>query len=48
MDKLNFQTKKAGDTLAASEWNQTVSKIDELVEASNNGGGNEGPWSTQL
>lgn len=42
MDKLNFQTKKAGDTLAASEWNQTVSKIDELVEASNNGGGNGG------
>lgn len=38
MDKLNFQTKKAGDTLAASEWNQTVNKIDELVDASNAGG----------
>ena len=42
MDKLNFQEKQTGDILEASEWNQTVSKIDELVEASNNGGGNGG------
>ena len=40
MDKLNFQNKSTGDTLQASEWNQVVSKIDELVEAeSGNGGG---------
>ena len=39
MDKLNFQTKSSGDTLEAQEWNQVVSKVDELVEASNNGGG---------
>ena len=39
MNKLNFQTKSTGDTLEAQEWNQVVSKVDELVEASNNGGG---------
>ena len=33
MDKLNFQAKNTGDTLEASEWNQAVNKIDELVEA---------------
>ena len=39
MNKLNFQTKSTGDTLEAQEWNQVVNKVDELVEASNNGGG---------
>lgn len=39
INKLNFQEKQTGDILEASEWNQTVSKIDELVDASNNGGG---------
>ena len=39
MDKLNFQNKNTGDTLEAQEWNQVVGKIDELVDASNNGGG---------
>lgn len=39
MNKLNFQTKNTGDTLEAQEWNQVVSKVDELVDASNNGGG---------
>lgn len=39
MDKLNFQNKKTGDQLQASEWNSVVSKIDELVDSSNNGGG---------
>lgn len=39
MNKLNFQNKNTGDTLEAQEWNQVVSKVDELVEASNNGGG---------
>ena len=39
MNKLNFQDKSTGDTLEAQEWNQVVSKVDELVEASNNGGG---------
>lgn len=39
MNKLNFQSKNTGDTLEAQEWNQVVSKVDELVEASNNGGG---------
>lgn len=38
INKLNFQEKQTGDTLAASEWNQTVNKIDELVDTSNNGG----------
>ena len=38
MNKLNFQTKSTGDTLEAQEWNQVVNKVDELVEASNNGG----------
>lgn len=39
MNKLNFQAKKTGDTLEASEWNSVVNKVDELVEASNTGGG---------
>lgn len=39
MNKLNFQTKNTGDTLEAQEWNQVVNKVDELVEATNNGGG---------
>ena len=38
MNKLNFQAKKTGDTLEASEWNSVVSKVDELVEASNTSG----------
>ena len=42
MNKLNFQNKNTGDTLEASEWNSVVSKIDELVEASNTGGNNSG------
>ena len=40
MNKLNFQNKSTGDTLEAQEWNQVVNKVDELVEASNNGSGN--------
>lgn len=39
MNKLNFQSKSTGDTLEAQEWNQVVSKIDEIVEAENAGGG---------
>lgn len=42
MNKLNFQNKNNGDTLDASEWNQAVNKIDELVEAASNGGSNTG------
>lgn len=42
MNKLNFQAKKTGDTLEASEWNSVVSKVDELVEASNTGGSGGG------
>ena len=42
INKLNFQEKQTGDILEASEWNQTVSKIDELVDASNNGGNGGG------
>ena len=42
MNKLNFQAKKTGDTLEASEWNSVVSKVDELVEASNTGGSGDG------
>ena len=38
MNKLNFQDKRTGDTLEASEWNQVVNKIDELVDASNSSG----------
>lgn len=40
MNKLNFQNKQNGDPLDASEWNSVVSKIDELVESTNNGGNN--------
>ena len=39
MNKLNFQSKKTGDTLEAQEWNQVVSKVDELVDSVNDGGG---------
>lgn len=39
MNKLNFQSKNTGDTLEAQEWNQVVNKVDELVEATNTGGG---------
>ena len=39
MNKLNFQNKSTGDTLEAQEWNQVVSKVDELVEVANTGGG---------
>ena len=46
MNKLNFQNKNTGDTLEASEWNSVVSKIDELVEASNTGGNNSGGGSS--
>lgn len=46
MNKLNFQNKNTGDTLEASEWNSVVSKVDELVEASNNGGNNSGGGSS--
>ena len=46
MNKLNFETKKNGDTLEASEWNQVVSKVDELVDSANNGGGSGSPIDT--
>ena len=39
MNKLNFQNKNTGDILEASEWNQVVNKVDELVDATNNGTG---------
>lgn len=39
MNKLNFQSKRTGDTLEANEWNQVVSKVDEIVESVNTGGG---------
>lgn len=39
MNKLNFQSKRTGDTLEANEWNQVVNKVDELVDSVNNGGG---------
>lgn len=42
MNKLNFQNKNNGDTLDASEWNQAVNKIDELVEAASNEGNSTG------
>ena len=42
MNKLNFQDKRTGDTLEATEWNQVVSKVDELVDAANNGTGGGG------
>lgn len=42
MNKLNFTSKKTGDTLQASEWNSVVSKVDELVDSANNSGGNSG------
>lgn len=35
MDSLYISTKNTGDTLTATEYNQTVSKINELVEAEN-------------
>ena len=46
MNKLNFQAKNTGDSLEAQEWNQAVSKIDELVEANNTGGGSGTPIDT--
>ena len=45
MNKLNFQNKVTGDTLEATEWNSVVSKVDEIVESINNGGGGEGSSS---
>lgn len=39
MDKLNFENKKNGDPLDASEWNSVVNKVDELVDANNNSEG---------
>ncbi len=48
MNKLNFQTKNTGDSLEAQEWNQAVSKIDELVEANNTGGGGRGVIMFQI
>lgn len=42
MNKLNFQAKRTGDTLEASEWNSVVNKVDELVEAANTGGSSSG------
>lgn len=48
MNKLNFQAKKTGDTLEASEWNSVVSKVDELVDSANNneGSGSSSPIDT--
>lgn len=42
MNKLNFQNKQTGDTLEAQEWNQVVSKVDELVDSVNNGSSSGG------
>ncbi len=39
MNTLNIQNKQNGDLLQADEWNQLVSKTNELVQAVNNGGG---------
>lgn len=48
MNKLNFTSKKTGDTLQASEWNSVVSKVDELVDSANNnsGSGSSGSGSS--
>lgn len=48
MNKLNFQAKRNGDTLEASEWNAVVNKVDELVDASNDGGSGSGSSSTPI
>lgn len=42
MNTLNIQNKQNGDLLQADEWNQLVSKTNELVQAVNNGGGTSG------
>jgi hypothetical protein len=42
MNKLNFQSKNTGDTLQATEWNTVVTKVDEIVDSINNGGGSSG------
>ena len=39
MNRLNIQTKSTGDRLEASEWNQVVNKINELVDSNSEGGG---------
>lgn len=46
MNKLNFQSKKNGDTLEDYEWNQVVNKIDELVDSVNNGSSSGGGSSS--
>ena len=48
MNKLNFQSKKTGDTLQAQEWNSVVSKVDELVDAANSGGSGGGSGSGEV
>lgn len=45
MNKLNFQSKKTGDTLEAQEWNQVVGKVDELVDSVNNSSSGSGSGS---
>ena len=42
MNTLNIQNKQNGDLLQADEWNQLVSKTNELVQAVNNSGGASG------
>lgn len=42
MNKLNFTSKNNGDVLNASEWNELVSKTDELVQAINTGSASSG------
>lgn len=46
MNKLNFQSKKTGDTLEAHEWNQVVNKVDELVDSVNSGSSSGGGSSS--
>ena len=36
MNKLNFETKEKYSLVTAREWNQLVSKTDELVDSENN------------
>jgi len=42
MNTLNIGTKQNGDPLDAQEFNNIVSKINELVGSANNGGGSGG------
>lgn len=42
MNTLNIETKQNGDTLEAQDFNNVVSKINELVVSANSGGGSGG------